>query len=145
MTWTELVVSVCGTFMTPNLDEHILDIAEYNNVDKEIVLSVVYQESRCQADAVGSVGELGMMQIFPRWHMDRIERLELEVGDLKDPYSNLLVGVDLLAELDADTNPYKALAMYNGGYSPPESSHKYAQTVMWRANKYKHMLDNGSI
>ena len=46
MTWTELVVSVCGTLMTPNLDEHILDIAEYNDVEKEIVLSVVYQESR---------------------------------------------------------------------------------------------------
>jgi|TARA_R110002012_G_C11185535_1_gene557676 soluble lytic murein transglycosylase-like protein len=143
MTWTELVVSVCGTFMSPNLDDHILDVAEYNNIDKEIVLSVVYQESRCNTNAIGAVGELGMMQIFPRWHMDRIQRLEVE--NLLDPYSNLIVGVDLLAELGADKNPYKALAMYNGGYTPPESSKKYASNVVYRANQYKNKLNSDSI
>ena len=55
MTWTELVVSVCGIFMSPNLDQHILDVSETYEVDKEIILGVIHQESRCNTQAVGGV------------------------------------------------------------------------------------------
>ena len=143
MTWTELVVSVCGIFMSPNLDQHILDVSETYEVDKEIILGVIHQESRCNTQAVGGVGELGLMQISPRWHLERMQNLGRT--NLLDPYSNLVVGVDLLKFLKVDKNPYKALAMYNGGYAMPESSKKYAESVIYKSNNYKNKIQTSSI
>ena len=52
---------------------------------------------------------------------------------------------DLLKFLKVDQNPYKALAMYNGGYAMPESSKKYAESVIYKSNIYKNKIQTSSI
>jgi len=138
MTWKELVVSVCGTFMSENLDTYILNVSERYGVDKEITLSVVHTESRCFKDAVGNSGELGLMQVTPRWHMERAKNLGVE--DLLDPYSNILVGVSLLKDLDVNENPIQALEIYNGGYVKSAAATRYANNVYSKSETYKQLL-----
>lgn len=66
---------------------------------------------------MGDKGEsYGLMQIKKKWHTARMERLG--VTDLLDPYQNVTVGIDLLAELLRYGGSLEwALMCYNGGYA----------------------------
>lgn len=101
--------------LSEQLQDHIFEECEKNGIDTALVLAVIWQESQYDASAVGDGGSsVGLMQIQERWHEDRMERLGCT--DLYDPYQNITVGVDLLAEL-YNTNPdiYWVLMAYNGG------------------------------
>ena len=87
---------------------------EQMGIQYELALAVIWQETDFR-NITGDGGDsIGYMQVQPRWHSDRMERLG--VTDLSDPYSNFLVGCDYLAELIArDKGLEWALMAYNGG------------------------------
>lgn len=97
-------------------------VCEQNGVDYEMVFALIEQESRCRWDAEGDNGtSIGLMQVSEKWHMQRME--ELGAYDLKNPYQNVLVGVNYLSEIQNDLRgtvpdedlPYYTLAVYNYG------------------------------
>ena len=59
-------------------------------------MAIVEAESSGKADARNG-GCIGLMQVYEKYHKDRMKRLG--VTDLYDPYSNILVGTDILMEL----------------------------------------------
>lgn len=78
----------------------------------ELLEAIAWQESSYRADASAGGCE-GLMQISPRWHRERMERLGVE--DLRDPAGNMLVAADYLAELFAEwEDPAMVLMVYNG-------------------------------
>lgn len=88
------------------------ELGEQYNICPELIQAVCYVESRFQADAEGG-GCVGIMQIAPKWHKDRMDRLG--VTDLTDMRQNMTVGVDYLAELAAgDIDIAEALMRYHG-------------------------------
>ena len=94
----------------------IINECEEHHIDPAVVISVIDAESDFDADAIGDNGNsLGLMQIQPRWHQERMDKLG--VTNLLDPYQNVTVGVDYLAELldYYDGNMAKALIAYNAG------------------------------
>ena len=139
MSWTALVYSVCSVFGEPALPAQILEVEKEFSVEKTLILSMIYQESRCKADALGSSGDTGLMQVIPKWHQDRIDRLG--VTDLFDPLSNMRVGASLLSHLGVNSNPTDALFVYNGGYARPSVSYAYANEVLDRKAKYDERLE----
>lgn len=83
-------------------------------VKYELVIAMIEHESGYKFDAAGDDGNsVGYMQIYEKWHKERMERLG--VNDLKNPYQNILVGVDFLAELLEKYDMTDALAVYNYG------------------------------
>ena len=121
MSWIDLVYFVCATgFGTPDLAENIKKASAEFKIDKVMILSVISAESACMPNVVGLDQDAGLMQIVPKWHQDRMNILGVE--NLFDPESNIRVGSHLLRELKVGSDPRRALAMYNGGYSPPNSS-----------------------
>ncbi len=76
--------------------EMAVEIGELYNICPEFLVSIAYQESRYDPDAKNG-GCKGLLQISERWHKDRMERLG--VTDIYDPYGNMLVAADYLAEL----------------------------------------------
>jgi hypothetical protein len=81
-----------------DLQNHIFELCEEYKIDPRIAFAVIYQESRCTADIVGDSGRsFGLMQIQIKWHKGRMEKLGCT--DLLDPYQNVEVGIDFLAEL----------------------------------------------
>ena len=91
----------------------------------ELALAVIWQETDFR-NIVGDGGDsVGYMQVQPRWHSERMERLG--VTDLTDPYSNFLVGCDFLAELYGKYDLNEALTAYNSG-TPGDS--QYATDVL---------------
>lgn len=84
---------------------------EYN-ICPELIQAICWKESRFQPDAENG-GCIGIMQICPKWHKDRMERLK--VTDLADTRQNMLVGIDYLAELAEDGEDIaKVLMTYHG-------------------------------
>lgn len=113
--------------------DYVFDICQnYPNVDPSLVLSVIYQESRFKPN-VSSGNCVGLMQVSTYWHRDR--GAKLGVNDFLDPYSNILIGVDLLNELiiASEGDIYKALTRYNGG----SRVGSYAIEVVQRAAVYE--------
>lgn len=98
---------------------------EESGVEFELALAVIWKETTFR-NVVGDSGDsLGYMQVQPRWHGARMERLG--VTDLMDPFSNFRVGCDYLAELLGKYPMAQALTCYNTG-SPGHN--QYADDVI---------------
>lgn len=99
------------------LQDYIIETSEKRGVDPAIIIAMIKRESQFDIDVVGDKGKaFGLMQIHPRWHSDRMEKLG--VTDLLDPYQNVTVGIDIMAELlDGGESVEWALMAYNGGYA----------------------------
>lgn len=83
-------------------------------VDYTKALALIEVESGYQWDAVGDSEDTGYMQIVQKWHEDRMERLNCQ--NLLDPFQNVRVGVDYLAEL---------LEKYGGSYEKALTAYQY--------------------
>ena len=124
------------------LQEFIFGVAEDYGLEGELVMSIIGQESNFSHCIVGDDGESkGLMQVQEKWHTERMERLK--VDDLYDPYENVIVGVDYLAELLAKGDLEWALMAYNGGEAYADEMTKqgvvseYAESVMMLAELLK--------
>ena len=97
------------------VQRHIIKLCEEHEIPSAVVIAMIERESRFTADVIGDNGNsFGLMQIQPRWHSGRMERLG--VTDLLDPKQNVTVGIDLLAELlEKDKGLAWSLMAYNMG------------------------------
>lgn len=95
-----------------DLESYIESICEPVNICPEFVEAIIERESRWNPRAVN--GDcIGLMQISERWHKERMKALG--VKDLKDPFDNIMVGVDYLRELfERYEDPGMVLMVYNG-------------------------------
>ena len=112
------------------LQDYIFDICDEYSVDPELIVSMIFHESNFDSAVIGendSGYSYGLMQIMPRWNYDRMERLDCL--DLLNPYQNVRVGVDLLAEyIEKGYGIEWALMAYNGG--PSYANRKAAEGVV---------------
>lgn len=101
--------------LSAELQAHIVDTCSEYCIPPELVIAIIKRESNFNSDAIGDSGaSLGLMQIQPRWHGKRMEKLDCT--DLLNPFENVTVGIDIIAE---KVNKYdtlgEALTVYNAG------------------------------
>ena len=99
---------------------------EYN-VDPLLILAVMAVESRYNPVAESSVGARGLMQVMPKYHLDKLAAHGGEPA-LLEPEVNILVGTRILREYQrrlGDTEA--ALQMYAGALDEPTA--QYAAKV----------------
>lgn len=96
---------------------HIFAECKKYNIAPAIVIAIIEKESSYRPYIIGDNGEsFGYMQIKEKYQKERMERLG--VTDLLDPFQNITVGVDILAELISENEDvYWVLMAYNGGRS----------------------------
>jgi soluble lytic murein transglycosylase-like protein len=101
--------------LSENLQDHIFELCEERDLDPALVIAVIWRESTFKASTVGDSGDsLGLMQIQAKWHQHRMD--EYDCQDLLDPYQNVTVGIDILADYFAKGRPVEWVLMaYNGG------------------------------
>ena len=100
--------------------------AEYN-VDPALILAVMAVESRYNPVAESGVGAKGLMQVMPKFHLDKLAAHGGEPA-LLEPEINILVGTRILREYQrrlGDTEA--ALQMYAGALDEPTA--QYAAKV----------------
>ena len=111
---------------------------EETGVVYELALAVIWQETNFR-NITGDDGKsIGLMQIQPRWHDERMKKYG--VTNLNDPYGNFLVGCDYLAELaNKDRGIEWMLHAYNGGMSYANKMAKAGEVSKYAANVLHYM------
>lgn len=112
-------ISVCAA--DPLTEDEIREITE--NVGEkycicpEFLQAIAFRESSYIPDAKNK-GCKGLMQVNEKCHKDRMKRLE--VADIYDPYGNVLVAADYLAELFEEYEEADVVLMFYSGNSRAE-------------------------
>lgn len=89
-------------------------VAEQYPICPELLQAIIFYESCNQRTAVSRWGDIGYMQINPKWMRPWMDKLG--VADLMDGYNNILVGTDYLVELFEEYgDPALVLMAYNQG------------------------------
>ena len=121
--------------LSMELQLHIIHTCEEKKIDPAVVVAMAFRESTYNANAIGDNGNsFGLLQVQPYWHSERMERLGCT--DLLDPFQNVTVGIDFLAELlnRYDGDMAKALVGYNqGSYKGVVT--EYAKTILAMAEE----------
>lgn len=111
-TWTRYDVP-----FSPRYQRYVAELCTERDIDPALVWAVMSAETHgtYYLWGVGDGGEsFGPMQIWAACHEERMDRLG--VSDITDARQNVLVGVDLLAELIGEGHGVEwALTYYNAG------------------------------
>src|SRR5216683_8088370 len=103
------------------------DAGRQVGLDPLLILAVMAVESRFNPVAESLVGARGLMQVIPKYHLDKL----LEHGGeeaVLDPTINIALGARILKEYVRRTGSLEAgLQFYNGALADPSS--QYAQKV----------------
>jgi Transglycosylase SLT domain len=101
-----------------NLDQMVRAAGKQNNIDPDLINSVIRAESGFNPNAISPKGAQGLMQLMPR------TAVQLGVLNAMDPAANVEGGTRYLRELLAryHNDLVKALAAYNAG---PERVEQY--------------------
>ena len=120
-------IRVSNVSLSSDLTQYTLNLCSQYGVDSSVIFSVMYHESHFNAGATSGKGAQGLMQIIPNYSAARMAKLG--VTNLYDPASNILVGIDLLAEYYYTYGSWnQALTAYRTGNAGGDSS--YAATIL---------------
>jgi soluble lytic murein transglycosylase-like protein len=101
----------------------IIEVSRHYDLEPELILAMIFTESRFDVYAESEAGAIGLMQLRPATAMAVADELELEWKGqrlLTDPQINILLGTSYLHSLLQRYNEYGldyALAAYNVGPS----------------------------
>lgn len=120
-------IRVTNVALSSDLTQYTLNLCSQYGVDSSVIFSVMYHESQFNAGATSGKGAQGLMQIIPRYSASSMAKLG--VTNLYDPASNILVGIDLLAEYYHTYGSWnQALTAYRTGNAGSDSA--YAATIL---------------
>lgn len=118
------------TYLSEEIQGYCVEIGDMYGVCPELLMAIIETESSGNPYATDGVSR-GLMQITPKWHRDRMERLG--VNDLYNAYGNILVGTDYLMELAGDYGELQyALDVYNGN---SKAKYNYENGILSRYAK----------
>ena len=113
---------------------------EQTGLDPLLIIAVMAVESRFNPIAESVAGAKGLMQVIPRYHMEKI----IASGGEKavfEPEINILLGARILREYIARSGDLTiGLQMYNG--SPDDGSNQYAGKVFSEKQRLQQILKN---
>lgn len=133
-TSSEYAVTYYDVPLEVDIQNHIFNLSAEHCINPKIIIAIIVEESNFDSEIIGDKGNsIGLMQIQPKWHGERMERLNC--NNLYDPYENITVGVDYLSEL---LNYYngdivKAIVAYQQGSYKGEIT-EYAADVLVTAS-----------
>lgn len=121
--------TVAGGYFPEKMQAYTFYLCQQYGVRYALIVAMIEHESGYRFDSVGDDGQaVGYMQITKKWHSGRME--ELDCNDLMNPYQNVRVGIDWMAELiDRYGTIQDALTVYNYG-------EKGARENMWSKGVY---------
>ena len=107
-------------------------------VDPLLILAVMAVESRYNPVAESNMGAKGLMQVIPKFHLEKLTEHGGE-GALLDPHINIQVGAQILREyMRRFGETETALQMYAGAFDEPNSS--YAFKVLAERSRLEQIL-----
>lgn len=109
-----------------------------NGVDPMLILALTGVESGYNPLAQNVTGAMGLMQIVPRFHPEKVG-VDADPIGLLDPVENIRVGTLVLKEcLQRYSTLHRALQRYNGSLNDPEQA--YANKVLLEKARLEQQL-----
>jgi soluble lytic murein transglycosylase-like protein len=111
--------------------------ARRNDVDPLLILAVIAVESRFNPIAESEQGAVGLMQIVPRFHMDKVA----ETGDrtFLQPHANIAIGARILKDaIRRGGSEVAGLQLYNGSFD--DDTQAYANRVLGERRRLEEAL-----
>jgi soluble lytic murein transglycosylase-like protein len=113
-------------------------VGHATDVDPLLILAVISVESRFNPIAESEYGARGLMQVVPRFHLERLAHHGGE-ATLLEPHTNMLVGAQILDEYVRRTGSLEAgLQLYGGAAEDPDKG--YAQRVLLEQRRLRQVL-----
>jgi soluble lytic murein transglycosylase-like protein len=103
------------------------EAASRYQLSPSLVLAIISRESTFNPRATSGYGAQGLMQVVPRFHMDKVQEARATTAEasLFHPETNIAVGTRILAEyIDAESSLPRALLKYSG------KAYRYIEKVM---------------
>lgn len=131
-----------GGCLPESVRTHLYNLCAQYNISYPLMLALIETESGYKWDAESSDGSCkGYAMINDKWHQERMRKLG--VTDIYNPYGNLDVAVDFLAELFSKYRDENiALMCYNCGESGAErllqmgiESTAYSERILQREDE----------
>lgn len=114
-----------------------------NGVDPMLILAVITVESRFNPFAESAFGAQGLMQIIPRFHVEKISASKGKSA-LFDPLENIRVGTLILKSYIRSTGSIAAgLQMYGGASSDPQRA--YSTKVQMELERLRSVKQPASL
>jgi len=108
-------------------------------LDPMLILAVISVESRFNPIAESTMGAKGLMQVIPRFHIEKFDPFGGEKV-VFEPEANIMVGAKILKEYIRRTGDLAdALQMYAGAASE-ESENGYSAKVMTERDRLHYVL-----
>jgi soluble lytic murein transglycosylase-like protein len=105
-----------------------------SGVDPLLIIAVIAVESRFNPIAQSDGGAMGLMQVIPHYHADK-----LGDGSVLDPETNIQLGARVLKEyLRRGGTEVAGLQLYNGSSGDPDNG--YAQRVLAEKQRLREAL-----
>lgn len=119
------------TWIGDDLIEMCEELGMEHNVSPELLEAVIESESS-GIPTIQNGNCIGLMQVSSKWHASRMKKLG--VTNLKDPYGNILTGVDYLLELFEEyEDPHEVLRIYGGWKEGDPKGEAYIEKILTRA------------
>lgn len=102
-------------------------------VTPRLVLCLILRESRCDPQTLGSSGEIGLTQVYPKHHIKALKSAGIiqEKYDLWQVEANVEAGIYILMNYAKRAKTIEqALSFYNAGVSRWKAGRGYAKRVM---------------
>lgn len=144
-TVAEPAYKLCDIPLDEELQIWVFDYCKDKHINPYLVFAMCERESNYNADEVGDSGNsLGIMQIQPKWHQWRMDKLGL--FDWMDATQNIMIGIDILLDLYSKNDDTAWVLMaYNGGVAYANRHYdagnisEYAEYIMARAEELEQM------
>ncbi len=109
----------------------------HNKIDPALLLSIISVESSFRKNAQSWAGAIGLTQVIPYWHQDKIQKFNLNVNNMED---NISLGAKIIREYITISggNVINGLQRYNGTLH--DTTRKYSSKVMDKMQKLKKMF-----
>ena len=112
-------------------------------LDPLLVLAVISVESRFNPIAESGMGAKGLMQIIPKYHLDKLNEVGGEDA-VFDPESNIYIGARILQEYVHRTGTLEGgLQFYNGALR--DNSAQYARKVLAERQRLQQVLQQRNL
>lgn len=107
--------------------------AEHFKIDPKLLVAIQQVESGFNKFSISSGGALGVMQMIPSWHLDKLKVATKELGspELFDPNVNIYVGAWVLKDCMKKFNTQvNSLRCYSGSNANPNGYENKVKTVL---------------
>lgn len=110
-----------------------------SQLELHYLLGLIYTESRFKPTARGALGEIGLMQLRPKFHALHISSLPTRIKVLYKVTENINTGCKYLIYIKENSKytDYKWIEHYNRGLGRSSITFPYTKRVLKAANQFK--------